>query len=162
MILNGIVILNRNSAADSLREYCLHKSTKDFPALGGYETQMGFYLIWDNFDELTRAHENRTADFSMQYYLFIKNTFDFYSRHICSPVPNYHHLYKWLSDETYRTRYKLPPYRDPAFMDLITGAFSNLDMDVMFMQAGKIKNYVLNKSGGFDVDNFILKGPCGG
>ena len=159
MILNGIVIVDKNSAAESLREYCLQKVKSNFPALGEFHVQMGQYHIWDNFDELTRAHDSKTADFAMQYYMFIKNAFEFYSRYICSPVPTYHHLYKWLTDETYRSNFKLPPYRDEAFLGLITGAFDNLDTGAMFAQAGNIKDYIFDKIGGFDIDNFMLKGP---
>ena len=158
MILSGIVILNRNLTAERLREYCLQKDINNFPALGEFHVKMGLYHTWDNFDELTRAHDNKTADFSMQYYMFIQKAFDFYSRYICSPVPNYHHLYKWLTNETYRSKLNLPPYRDAVFLDLISAAFDNLDMDAMFFHADKIKNYVFNKVDGFDADNFMLKG----
>ena len=158
MILNGIVILDNNSTAENLREYCVQKSMDDFPALGKYNIQMGQYLIWDNFDELSRAHYNKTADFPMQYYMFIQNAFEFYSRYICSPVPNYHHLYKWLTDEIYRNNFKLPPYRDETFLKLIADAFGKLDASTMFEQAGKIKDYVFSKVGGIDIDNFSIKG----
>jgi hypothetical protein len=173
MILNGIIILNKNSTAEYLQEYCMQKSKDNFPALGGYQVQMGQYLIWDNLDELTRAHENKAADFTMQYYMFIQNAFEFYSRYICSPVPNYHHLYRWLADENYRCNFKLPPYRDVLFLALIKEAFSIADVDavvnadvdmvtdVMYVHAHKIKDYIFNKAGGVDIDNFMLKGPLG-
>ena len=156
MILNGIVILDKNSTAASLREYCLQKDMDNFPFLEEFHVQMGQYRIWDNFDELTRAYDNKAADFAMQYYMFIHNAFEFYSRYICSPVPGYHHLYKWLTDEGYRNNYKLPPYRDEVFMVLVAGGFGELDTNAMYAQAREIKDYVLDKVGGFDIDNFLL------
>ena len=159
MITYGIVIFDKNSTAESMREYCSLKDINNFPALHEFHIKNGLYKIWDEFDEITRSYDNKTADFTMQYFMFIKDTFDFYSRYIGSPVPNYHHLYKWLTNETYREKFRLPPYRDAIFLDLISGAFDNMDMDAMFLQAGKIKDYVLNKTGGFDIDNFMLKGP---
>ena len=159
MILGGIVIADKNSTADSLREYCLQKDMSKFPALDEYHIQMGQYLIWDNYDELTRAHDNKAADFAMQYYMFVHNAFEFYSRYICSPVPGYHHLYKWLMDDVYRSNFKLPPYRDETFLGLIAGAFDKMDTSAMFAHAGSIKDYVIDKVGGFDIDNFSLKGP---
>ena len=159
MILNGIVIVDKNSIAESLRAYCLQKDIANFPALGGFHVRTGQYTLWDNFDELTRAYSDKTADFAMQYYIFIQHAFDFYSRYICSPVPNYHHLYKWLVDETYHNNYKLPPYNDEVFIKLVAASFGNLDMGAMFEQASKTKDYILSKVGGFDVNNFSLKGP---
>jgi predicted nucleotidyltransferase len=159
MILNGIVIKDKNSTAESLLEYCLQKRIDNFPVLGEFHVQTGLYLIWDNFDELTRAYENEAADFTMQYYIFIENAFYFYSRYISSPVPNYHHLYKWLTDETYNNNFKLPSYRDKIFLELIIKAFDSLNANIMFAQARNIKDYVLNKIGGFNIDNFALKGP---
>ena len=85
MILNGIVIYDKNTTSKTLRDYCLQKISNEFPAIGEYNVLMGQYLIWDNLDELTRAYENKTADFVMQYYMFINNAFEFYSRYICSP-----------------------------------------------------------------------------
>ena len=159
MMLNGIVIFDKNSAAKHLQEYCMQKRKENFPALGGYQVQMGQYLIWDNLDELTRAYENNAADFTMQYYMFLLNAFEFYSKYICSPVPSYHHLYRWLTDEKYRINYKLPPYRDEPFLELIAGAFGNMGPELMFAQARKIKDYVFKTAGGVDVDDFMLKGP---
>ena len=160
MILNGIVILNKNSAAESLREYCLQKVMADFPALDEFHVKTGLYHLWDSFDELTRAHDNNSADFVMQYYVFIRSAFEFYSRYICSPVPNYNHLYIWLTDEAYHKKFKLPPYRDAGFLELISEAFGSLDMDALFLQAKNIKEYVFNKAGGFEIDNFTLKSDC--
>ena len=158
MILNGIVILDKNSTAEGLREYCAQKDMSNFPTLEEFHIQMGQYLIWDNFNELTRAYDSKTADFAMQYYIFIQNAFDFYSRYICSPVPSYHHLYRWLTDEIYRNNFKLPPYRDKTFMELIAGAIGSPDANAMFAQASSIKDYVFDKVGGLDIDNFSLKG----
>lgn len=160
MILNGIVILNQNATAENLREYCLGKIINNFPQLGEFSVKMGQYYIWDNFDELTRAYENKTSDFPMQYYMFVKNTFEFYSRYICSPVPDYHHLYRWLTDEAYHEKFKLPPYRDVTFLDLISRAFDQSDIDAIFLHAINIKDYVFNKTNGLNIDDFLLKGPC--
>ena len=158
MILNGIVIYDKNSTAETLKTYCLQKCMAEFPKLGDFHVQMGQYYIWDNFDELTRAYDNKTADFAMQYYIFIKDIFEFYSRYICSPIPNYHKLYKWLTDKTYRSNFKLPPYNDGYFLQLVTEAFDSPDINTMFAKAGNIKDYVFKKVGGFDIDNFALKG----
>ena len=161
MILNGIVIFDKNSAAESMRKHCLEKDINNFPALHEFHIQTGLYGLWDEYDELTRAYNNKTADFAMQYFVLIKNTFAFYSKYIGSPVPNYHKLYKWLTSETYREGFKLPTYRDSAFLNLILNAFERADMDAMFVQAGKVKDYVFDKLNGFDIDNYKLKGPCG-
>ena len=160
MILNGIVILNRNATAESLREYCLEKDMNNFQTLGEFSIKMGQYYIWDNFDELTRAYENKSADFTMQYYVFIRNIFDFYSRYICSPVPDYHHLYRWLTDDAYHDKFKLPPYRDITFLDLISRMFDNSDISTMFSRASDLKDYVLSRTEGLNMDDFMLKGPC--
>ena len=160
MILNGIVILNRNSAAESLREYCLQKDLNNFPVLSDFHVKTGLYLIEDCFSELTRAYDNKSVDFVMQYHMFIQRAFEFYSRYICSPVPHYSHLYTWLINEAYRDNFNLPPYRDASFLELISGTFGNLDIDAMFLQAKKIKEYVFDKANGFDINNFVLKSEC--
>ncbi|MCL1995191.1 MAG: nucleotidyltransferase domain-containing protein [Defluviitaleaceae bacterium] len=159
MILNGIVLFNKDSTAEHLREYCIQKKSTNFPKLEEFQIKMGKYAVWDNFDELTRSKADNKADFAMQYYIFLQNIFVFYSRYICSPVPNYQKLYKWLTDDTYRKNYNLPQYNDEVFLELVLAGFDSSDMSVMFEQAEKIKDYVLEKTGGFDIYNFALKGP---
>jgi len=160
MILNGIVILDNNSAANIMRQYCLQKDLNNFPTLGEFHTKTSLYHIWDGFDELTRAHDNKDVDFVMQYYNLIQKIFYFYSRYICSPVPNHYHLYKWLTNKVYHEKFNLPPYRDTAFLDLVSKSFSVSDMDAMFTQTIKLKDYVFDKTNGIDIDNFLLKSPC--
>ncbi|MCL2775217.1 MAG: nucleotidyltransferase domain-containing protein [Oscillospiraceae bacterium] len=160
MILNGIILINKNFTADKLIEYCVQKDLNCFPKLAENQIKISLYRIWDNFDELTRAYKNKSNDFTMQYYMFIINTFELYSSYICSPVPNYHHLFKWLTDEKYIKGFGLPSYKDQMFIKEIITSFSCLNIDTMFTQAGVIKTHVINKMNGFDIDNFVLRSEC--
>jgi hypothetical protein len=160
MILNGVVIFDKNETAKHLREYCLQKDLHNFPKLSEFQLKTGLYGIWHCFDELTRAHNDKTADFDMQYYILLKTAFEFYSRYICSPIPNYTHLYKWLTNRVYRDKFNLPSYKDPAFLDLTLRAFDEMDAGAKLNQASRLKDYIFNKAGGFDINNFTLKSQC--
>jgi len=160
MILGGKVILDRNAAADKIIDYCKQKMTTEFPSMSGYDVYMGLYLLWDAHDELQRAYSNKTPGFTMQFFSFVQNAFVLYSRYTCSPVPSYHKLYKWLTDDGYFKKYGLAAHNDLYFVEMIKATFHCKDINAMFETAKNIYVYVVDKMGGIDIDNFVLHGSC--
>lgn len=160
MILSGIIVASKNSAAEKLKEYCRQKDMNNFPAMNEGDLKMGLYRIWDNFDELTRAHSSKSADFMMQYHMFVFSTFEIYSRYIKCPVPGYHHLFRWLTDEMYSLNFGLPAYMDDKFLDMVKAAISSLEVDAAYSRAEELKEYVLAQMGGLDIDNFVFRSSC--
>jgi predicted nucleotidyltransferase len=161
MILNGTVLMDKNSAAEELRAYCREKDIRNFPAADEGYSKMSLYLLWDALDELTRASECKSTDFMMQYYAFVLQAFNFYSRYIRSPIPNNYHLFKWLDDEKYFNRYGLPAHGDPVFSNLVLNALKCTDASFCFDQAGIIYHYIADKLGGLDADNFSMRSEIG-
>jgi predicted nucleotidyltransferase len=160
MILSGIVMINKNDAVEKLRNYCLQKDLTNFPALEESQVKLGLLRLWDNFDELTRAYKSELRDFALQYNMFVTAIFDVYSKLIGSPVPTYKHMYRWLTDEKYSTKFGLPAYNDPTFLEMIVKTFGQTDIDSMYTHAESINNYVFEKANDFDVDNFVLRSQC--
>jgi len=160
MILGGIVILNKNSAAEVMIDYCKQKAMTGLPKMSEFNVKMGLYTLWDNYDELHRAYSKQAPDFVMQFFSFIQNAFELYSRYICSPVPNYHKLYRWLADDSYNKRYGLAVYNDPIFIEIIRSAFECDGNRAMLNLSKEIYTYIVGKIGGFNIDDFALHGPC--
>ncbi|MCL2372201.1 MAG: nucleotidyltransferase domain-containing protein [Defluviitaleaceae bacterium] len=160
MVLNGIIILNKNSTAEKIIDYCQQKKATDFPSMSKFNLVNGLYHLWDNLDELARACTKQTPDAAMHFYSFVKYAFELYSRYICAPVPNFQKLHRWLTDDSYAKNYGLPTYKNPAFLEIIKPAFECSGDEAMLKVARMIHSYVEEKMGGFDVDNFVLHGPC--
>jgi len=160
MILGGIVIFNKNSAAEKMMDYCKQKSMSELPTMNEFNIKMGLYTLWDNLDELHRAYSRIRPDFAMQFFRFIQSAFELYSRYICSPIPSYHKMYRWLIDCGYSVRYGLQAYNDPAFLEIIRLAFECKDDKAMFDLSKDIYTYVNDRMGGIDIDHFVLRGPC--
>jgi len=160
MILGGIVIFNKNSAAEEAIAYCKQKMMSEFPKLSEFDIKTGLYTMWNNFDELRRACGCDSPDCTMIFFTFVRHAFELYSRYICSPIPNHHKTYQWLTDEGFRKRYGLPGYSDPAFLEMVGRVFGNADAKVNLALAQDIYNYVCGEMGGFCVDEFVLRSPC--
>jgi len=160
MILGGNIIFDKNSAADKAIAYCKEKLSEDFPEMSEFSIKTGLYLLWDCLDELKRSHSMDSSDFTMQYFRFVQSAFELYSRYVCSPVPNYHKLYRWLNDEEYFNRYGLVAHKDPEFVALVRSAFTCEDNATMFGMAEGLYEYVAGKMGGMDIGNFVLRGGC--
>jgi len=160
MILSGIVIFNKNSTAEKMIDYCKTKIMSDFPPMSEFNVYTGLYRLWDNLDELKRACTRQTPDIAMQFYNFIQHAFELYSKYICSPVPGYHKLYRWLTDDNYAKKYGLPAYNDCGFLQKIKLAYECMGSKAMLGLSKDIYTYVATKMGGFDIDNFVMRGPC--
>ena len=158
MILGGIIIFDKNDMAEKTIAYCKQKLLSNFPKMNEFNIKMGLYTVWDNLDKLQRAYTNQTPDIAMQFFCFIKNTFELYSRYIGSPIPNYHKWYRWLTDEDYSSRYGLDAYKDMCFLDKIKVAFKCTDPEAMLWLSTDLYQYITSEMGGLDVDDFILRG----
>jgi len=157
MILGGIVIFNKNSAADELIDYCRQKIATDFPEMTEFSIKTGLYFLWCNYDELRRAYAYQTPDFKMQFYRFVQHAFELYSRYICSPVPSYYKLYNWLTNDEYRRKYGLATHKDPDFLELVKSSFENKNTEAMLDLSKTVYAYITDKMGGFDIDNFEFR-----
>jgi len=160
MILGGIIIFDTNAMAEKTIAYCNQKLLSGFPKMSEFNVKMSLYTVWDNLDEIQRAYTNQTPDITMQFFSFIRNVFEMYSRYICSPIPNYHKWYRWLMDDEYSKRYGLETYNDIYFLEKIKLALKCTDPSAMLTLSTDLYKYVASKMGGMDVDDFVLHSPC--
>ena len=160
MILGGAVIFNKHSAAEKAIAYCKQKLAHEFKAMSEFSIKSGLYSLWDSYDEMRRAFLKQTHDMQMHFFGFIRSAFELYSRYIKSPVPGYHKLYRWLTDDDYCRRYGLPVYNDFEFLEKMRAAFTAEcnDYEAMMGLTEDVYGYTLEKMGGFDIDNFVLRG----
>jgi len=160
MILGGRLIFSKNSTANELIDYCQQKTTTPFAKMSEFHIKTGLYHFWNNYDELSRAHAYQAPDFAIQFYHFIQNAMELYSRYTCSPIPSYHNLHRWITDAEYFAKYGLPAHNDPDFLEIIRKSYNCVDTDAMLDLSKELYAYVTNKMGGFDIDNFTLHSPC--
>lgn len=160
MILNGNVLMDKNSSSGALREYCLQKLTEPYPELDEASRGMKLYTIWDRFNELERSYQNSSRDFSVQYDQFGIDTIYTYSRFLKASLPPYYHLYRWLTDEEYFGNFSLPEFPDPIFRLQIIQFFALTDIFEKFRLAEEMKKYVIEKMNGFDIDHYVYRSPC--
>jgi len=158
MILSGIIIYDKNSAAENAINFCKQKLLSEFPEMDEFNIKTGLYHLWDAHDELSRAYSDKSPAFVMQYFRFIQTVFELYSKYVRSPVPGYYKLYKWLTDDGYFNRYGLAAHNDQDFIKMINQAFECEDAAAMFDMSMKIYTYSVTKMGCIDIDNFMLRG----
>jgi len=160
MILSGIAIFDKNDTASMMVDFCKQKLASEFPKMSEFNVQTGLYFLWDKYDELNRAYFDQHFDFLMQFYNFVQHAFEIYSRYICSPVPGYQKLYRWLTDDDFAKKYGLATYNDLDFLKMMKMVFGCSNTIEIFELSKNIYEYVANKMGGLDIDNFVLHGPC--
>ncbi|MCL2575026.1 MAG: nucleotidyltransferase domain-containing protein [Defluviitaleaceae bacterium] len=159
MLLSGIVLFDKNNTVDELIKYCKQKLAEDFPKMSEFHMKMGLYHLWDSFDELGKAYATNSADFTAQFWYFVKYAFEFYSRYKCCPVPNFPKLYRWLTDDSYFNKYGYPVHKDEEFVQMIKRAFECVaDADEMHDLTEEIYHHIVNNMGGFDINDFDLRG----
>lgn len=161
MILYGIVIMDVNASADTLREYCLQKLAEPSPELDEAFIGVKLYAVWDRFNELERSYHNNSRDFNVQYDQFGIDVIYTYARFLKAPLPPYYHLYRWLTDEEYHKSFSLPKYPDIDFWQQMIHFFTLTDFAERFCLAEKMKTYVIDKMHGFDIDHYVFRSQSG-
>ncbi len=160
MITTGIILLDKHDLAKDYVNYCVDKMVEEFPKMEDFNIKMEHYRMWDHIDEMTRCFSEKSKDFTFQYYQFVMDTFKFYSRYLCAPIPGESHIYKWLTDKNYHENFGLPKYPDPIMLDLMMSMFESEQEEVMMNQALKLRDYVLNHTPDFNINNFVLRSSC--
>ena len=159
MLENGVVLFDRTGIFEVLTEECRQQNRNGFPPLEQARKHMSFYHVWNDFDELTRAYRNNSLDFKMLYSHFGINIMYTYSQFVQTPLPPRHQLYRWLTDTQFRSNYKLPPFGDDKFTELMVQFFADGDNGALYRHAEAMYGYV-QKALGFDIYSFSSRNEC--
>jgi len=118
------------------------------------------YWLRDSLDGLKDLSESRSSAQSLVYYSHLSLLLSIYCSFIGAEMPHLTKAYKLLTDPEFGKRYHFKTFPDQSFASMFIEALSP-EIAEQFEVAESITQYVLERMGGFDIDNWTLRTPIG-
>jgi predicted nucleotidyltransferase len=157
MLISGEIILNRDVEVNKLIKYSQKMIHKNFVKLKKFEVESLKYELWDNNDNLQEVFEIGDNDFFFVYYNFLNKLFQIYGAFLRFESLDIHKIKKILIKSQVRKKYDVVDFPDAKFKKDFLKALKLKKENQMALEFNQLTNYVLEKMGGFTIDNWRLK-----
>ena len=117
--------------------------------------EMSKYTLWDQLDNLKDLNEQKNPSFEFMYFRNLSVIQETYAQYLNVEVRGAAKLYKILTDERFRERYKIEKFPDDQFIKLWKQCLEKVTISTI----EELTNYVLSKMGGFEIDGWRLRTP---
>lgn len=155
--LTGKVLLDKRGIVQKLIDEARIWKDKDYPEWPETLIEIKKYELWDTFDNLLDCYEEERADFEFVYSNSLSRLFHLYSEFIGLEKIPHDHIYKFLVEPAYLTKYMKAPFPDPEFGQWYINAVTAESRDQKMKLYRQLAEYVLEKAGGFQIDGWSLK-----
>lgn len=157
MFARGKIVQDKNGEVEKLRNKALELEDIELPDIGEFDLLASQYGCWDKFDELKVIyHENRDA-FYLAYYELYKRLVELHGKVKKLREFSLTKFDKILDDKTFRDNYGISKFYDEYDTCLIRECLVLDERNKMLEKITKFYNYVMEISGGFDINKFVLR-----
>lgn len=125
------------------------RRTSIAPATRAWQEQYK-YAIWDHLDGLQDLAMRDEPSFLYVYAITLELVVSTYARFLRAPLPPYSKLHRFLSDPAFTAAYRLPPFPDRRFVELVLPCFAGCSLPKLEAAA----RYVQDAMGGFEIDGW--------
>lgn len=162
MFVIGEILFDKNGEVAKLVSQAETYMEREFTKPDDIWTNVAKYAIWDEFDGLDDMYNANQPSFEHSYHLFLQNLLIKYAKFMGAEILAHSKLYKFLSSEDFRLRYKIEQFPDSDFNAQFLQALQSNSQDDMYSSAKTLTQLVLDKMGGFEIDGWKLKTPATG
>lgn len=159
MFTIGKVIFDKSGVTTDLKMRAKDDLLKPFKELDQATLEITRYLIWDYFEEVEECYKTESPNYNYLYYLYLQKLLDGYARYLRTPLPGNYKVYKFFKDEGYRRKYGISDFPDNEFKVKFLKCLEHKDRVDGYNEIHALKDYVLGKMGGFEVDGWKFKSP---
>ena len=159
MIATGEVYYQKNSLlVENLKNKAQEYLTKEFKKLPQTYIEVLKYGLWDGFDNLQEAFKRGEKTFDMSFNTFVySNLYVTYSKFLRLPVVSSERVERYLTQKSYRDKYKVKEFTDMYFRDEFFKLFE-LNNDSQKMEVLEtLVQYVIEEMGGLKLDGFKIE-----
>jgi hypothetical protein len=159
MFCSGCVLFDKTGILSEIKERAANDLAEQLLALDAGSLAMIKYGIWDRYDELGVCHKTGSPYFINMYCSLLEFLLESYTRFLRTPKLPASKVYRFFKDAEYRKKYNLGNYPDSTFADLYLGCVEEKNADECWRLATELKDYVLLKMGGFEIDGWTFRSP---
>lgn len=162
MLVAGKVLLDKTGEVNKLVEQANEYMQREFTKPDDIWIEVAKYAIWDEFDGLEDSYNTQQPSFEHSYHLFLQNLLMKYAKFIGAEIVSHTKLYRYLTSEDFRLRYRIESFLDNEFAVQFLQALECNVKDDMYTAVKTLTQYVLDKMGGFSIDGWKLRTPATG
>lgn len=157
MFTVGKILVDKTGALKKIKmRFEKELKNKKFTKLKPIQIEIKKYHLWDQLDNLRDLYEQKSPSFAFVYFNNLVKVLEIYTEflgtEICGPAK----IYKMLTDDKFRKKYKIKKILDQKFVSMSKKCFER----ALFKDMEKLTNYVLRQMGGFKIDGWKIRTPA--
>lgn len=157
MFANGEIVRDINGEVSKLKEKASKAVKSDIRDLTEFELLSSKYGCWDKLDELTVIYSEKRDNFYLAYYELYKELIVLHGKVKKIRKVSLTKLDKLLDDKLFRDKYGISKFYDEYDTCLIRECMVLDTRDKMMEKITSFYNHVMELSGGFDINKFVLR-----
>lgn len=157
LLATGKVLYDKDGTVKKLRKEAKAWLNKKLKRSGRIEIEFAKYCIWDECDNLQSIYKRKSPSFEFTYYGFLGRILHNYSKFVGHAMSSRYNTFEFLTDRKTQKKYLSKEFPDRRFVKLFATAMGEHNRDQMMKNAEELKNYVLDKMGGFNVDEWKVR-----
>ncbi len=153
MFATGKVVRDPYGEISKLKQWAAHEVNRKFKKMTQSNVELDKYHLWYILDNLKDLHFHNSLGFIFLYHNALDKAFHVYAEYLQMEIHSEAKLYKYLSSDQFRHKYKMPAFPDKKFTDLFIDALRKQN----YPHIQKLLNHVIMKMGGLKVENWKLR-----
>lgn len=156
MFAVGKILFDKTGALKRVkRRFEKQLERKKFKKPNRLEKEIKKYCLWDQLDNLRDLYRQNSPSFSFVYFDDLFRVLEIYTEFIGTEICGLSKVYKLLTDQEFRKKYKIKKIPDQKFVSLFKKSLETASLNNM----EQLTDYVLKKMGGFNIDGWKIKTP---
>jgi len=156
MFAVGKILFDKTGALKRVKQQFAKKlKQKKFKKPTYLQTEFKKYCLWDQLDNLRDLRRQNSPSFSWVYFNNLTEVLEIYTEFIGTEICGSVKVYKLLTDEKFRKKYRIKKIPDEKFVSLFKKCLDKASLE----RIEQLTDYVLKKMGGFNIDGWKIKTP---
>ena len=157
MFAQGIIFSDKNGEVKKLKEKAEELVDIEPPEIGEFELLSSKYGCWDKYDELNVIYSENRDNFYLAYYEVYNRLITLHAKVKKLREFSLTKLDKMLDSKEFRDRYGISKFYDEYDTNIIRNCMVLDTREKMMEKITNFYNYVMEISGGFDINKFVLR-----
>lgn len=157
MFALGKIVEDKNGEVKKLKDKATEAVKSDVRDITDFELLMGKYGCWDKYDELKVIYYEKRDSFYLAYYELYKELLALHGKFKKIREFSLTKLDKLLDSKLFRDNYGISKFYDEYDTCIIRECMLLENREKMMENITKFYNYVMDISGGFDINKFVLR-----
>lgn len=159
MFKTGKPIFDKTGELQELIQESKKYLKKNYKKMRKFQVELAKHKLWDTWDNLEEVYESGRSDFYLVYYNDLKFLFETYAEFLQFQSIPVHKLIRFLTEDIDKKKYLIRDFPDQEFVKMYTDHVKVRAKYKMMKGYGRLTEYILEKMGGFDINDWNIKVP---